>query len=229
MIRIGITGGMGAGKSVISEMMRCLGIPVYDADIASKKILNSNTKVKTQLIELLGEEIFSNGQLNRPLMAQLIFNNNELLLKTNAIIHPAVFEDFIAWSETQNKEVVACETAILFESGMVSYFDSILMVSAPLEITTFAPTEQRPAISAPSSISPERRVSLPIKNVGCSTVSLISTIAAALPMFIASSGVSSVFATPLAPSVPNNLPIKNPPIFKSDNGEQRSSRTFLFR
>lgn len=134
MIRIGITGGMGAGKSVISEMMRCLGIPVYDADIASKKILNSNTKVKTQLIELLGEEIFSNGQLNRPLMAQLIFNNNELLLKTNAIIHPAVFDDFIAWSETQNKEVVACETAILFESGMVSYFDSILMVSAPLEI-----------------------------------------------------------------------------------------------
>lgn len=134
MIRIGITGGMGAGKSVISEMMRCLGIPVYDADIASKKILNSNTKVKTQLIELLGEKIFSNGQLNRPLMAQLIFNNNELLLKTNAIIHPAVFEDFIAWSETQNKEVVACETAILFESGMVSYFDSILMVSAPLEI-----------------------------------------------------------------------------------------------
>lgn len=134
MIRIGITGGMGAGKSVISEMMRCLGIPVYDADIASKKILNSNTKVKTQLIELLGEEIFSNGQLNRPLMAQQIFNNNELLLKTNAIIHPAVFEDFIAWSETQNKEVVACETAILFESGMVSYFDSILMVSAPLEI-----------------------------------------------------------------------------------------------
>lgn len=134
MIRIGITGGMGAGKSVISEMMRCLGIPVYDADIASKKILNSNTKVKTQLIELLGEEIFSNGQLNRPLMAQLIFNNNELLLKTNAIIHPAVFDDFIAWSEVQNKEVVACETAILFESGMVSYFDSILMVSAPLEI-----------------------------------------------------------------------------------------------
>lgn len=134
MIRIGITGGMGAGKSVISEMMRCLGIPVYDADIASKKILNSNTKVKTQLIELLGEEIFSNDQLNRPLMAQLIFNNNELLLKTNAIIHPAVFEDFIAWSEVQNKEVVACETAILFESGMVSYFDSILMVSAPLEI-----------------------------------------------------------------------------------------------
>lgn len=134
MIRIGITGGMGAGKSVISEMMRCLGIPVYDADIASKKILNSNTKVKTQLIELLGEEIFSNGQLNRTLMAQLIFNNNELLLKTNAIIHPAVFEDFIAWSEVQNKEVVACETAILFESGMVSYFDSILMVSAPLEI-----------------------------------------------------------------------------------------------
>lgn len=134
MIRIGITGGMGAGKSVISEMMRCLGIPVYDADIASKKILNSNTKVKTQLIELLGEEIFSNGQLNRPLMAQQIFNNNELLLKTNAIIHPAVFDDFIAWSEAQNKEVVACETAILFESGMVSYFDSILMVSAPLEI-----------------------------------------------------------------------------------------------
>ncbi|MBO5827491.1 MAG: dephospho-CoA kinase [Paludibacteraceae bacterium] len=134
MIRIGITGGMGAGKSVISEMMRCLGIPVYDADFASKKILNSNTKVKTQLIELLGEEIFSNGQLNRPLMAERIFKNNELLLKTNAIIHPAVFDDFIAWSEAQNKEVVACETAILFESDMVSYFDSILMVSAPLEI-----------------------------------------------------------------------------------------------
>ena len=72
--------------------------------------------------------------ISRILFIYSVSTKYALLLKTNAIIHPAVFEDFIAWSEAQNKEVVACETAILFESGMVSYFDSILMVSAPLEI-----------------------------------------------------------------------------------------------
>ena len=134
MIRIGITGGMGAGKSVISEMMRCLNIPIYDADQASKIILNNNKEVKSRLMELLGEDIFAEGILNRQLMAQRIFNDKELLIKTNSIIHPAVFEDFTRWSEKQEKEVVGCESAILFESNMTSYFDCIITISAPIEL-----------------------------------------------------------------------------------------------
>jgi dephospho-CoA kinase len=134
MIRIGITGGMGAGKSVISEMLRCIGIPVYDADSSSKKILSNNQDVKRELIKLLGEDIFTNGQLNRQLMAERIFNNEELLKASNAIIHPAVFNDFVNWSKQQKSPIVGCETAILFESEMTSYFDSIITISAPIEI-----------------------------------------------------------------------------------------------
>ncbi len=134
MIKIGITGGIGSGKSVVSECMRIMHIPVYDADDASKKMLKTNISLQDKLKKLLGEEIFFNGELNKVKMASLIFNNPELLSQTNAIIHPVVFDDFIRWSGNQSTTVVACESAIIFESGMNRFMDYVITVSAPIQI-----------------------------------------------------------------------------------------------
>jgi dephospho-CoA kinase len=134
MIKTGITGGIGSGKSTVSELMRIMHIPVYNADDASKNILKTNQLIQEKLKKLLGESIFSGGELNKAQMASLIFNNPDLLSKVNAIIHPAVFDDFEKWSNNQKSEIVACESAIIFESGMNHYLDCIIMVSAPVEI-----------------------------------------------------------------------------------------------
>ena len=134
MIKIGITGGIGSGKSVVSELLKIMHIPVYNADDAAKNILQTNPVIQEELKKLLGEEIFSNGELNKPKMASLIFNDPDLLSKTNAIIHPAVFNDFNRWCNSQRSNKVACESAIIFESGMNRLLDYIITVSAPMKI-----------------------------------------------------------------------------------------------
>ena len=134
MIKIGITGGIGSGKSIVSRLMKIRHIPVYNADDASKNILKTNQPIREKLKKLLGESIFSGEELNKAQMASLIFNNPDLLSKVNAIIHPAVFDDFEKWCNNQQSNMVACESALIFESGMNQYMDHIIMVSAPLKI-----------------------------------------------------------------------------------------------
>ena len=134
MIKIGITGGIGSGKSVVSELMKIMRIPVYNADDASKNILKTNPFIQEELKKWLGEEIFSNGELNKAKMASLIFNDPDLLSKTNAIIHPIVFNDFNLWSNSQLSDIVACESALIFESGMNRFLDYTITVSAPMKI-----------------------------------------------------------------------------------------------
>jgi len=133
MIKIGITGGIGSGKSIVSELMKTMYIPVYNADEASKNILKTNRLIQEELKKLLGEEIFSNGNLNKAKMASLIFNDPVLLSKTNAVIHPAVFNDFNQWSNNQHSDIIACESAIIFESGMNRFLDYVITVSAPIK------------------------------------------------------------------------------------------------
>jgi len=134
LLKIGITGGIGSGKSVVSECVRIMHIPVYNADEASKNILKTNTSIQDKLKKLLGEEIFSNGELNKARMASLIFNDPDLLARTNAIIHPAVFDDFNRWSDCQRSNIVACESAIIFESGINHFLDYVITVFAPEQI-----------------------------------------------------------------------------------------------
>jgi len=135
MVKIGITGGIGSGKSVVAELLQVMNIPVYNADDASKKILKNNDLVRRKLQNLLGDDIFfPDGELNRPRMASLIFNDPELLSQTNAIIHPAVFDDFDCWCRQQSSSVVACESAIIFECGLNRRLDHVIMVSAPEEL-----------------------------------------------------------------------------------------------
>lgn len=133
MIRIGITGGIGSGKSVISNVFRCLGIPTYDADSASKRLISNNESLKKALKGILGDDIYTHDGLDKKRMAQIIFNDPIKLQQVNAVIHPAVFKDFKTWCTLQQTEIVACETAILFECGMEKHVDKTITVTAPIE------------------------------------------------------------------------------------------------
>ena len=129
--KIGITGGIGSGKSVVSDLLRLQGIPVYNADTASKSLLVTDEKLISSLKVLLGEDIYQGGVLDKKRMASLIFSDKELLEKVNALIHPAVIADFERWANRQKASLLACESALIFESKMNSLFDAVVMVYAP--------------------------------------------------------------------------------------------------
>lgn len=134
MIKLGITGGIGSGKSTISEIIKLLDIPVYIADIESKKLTESSPVIRQKLIEAFGDNLYNGTTLNKPLLASYIFNDKEKLSIANSIIHPEVDKHFCSWvDEKKSDTVVAVETAILFESGMNRFTDKVLMVYTPLE------------------------------------------------------------------------------------------------
>lgn len=130
---VGLTGGIGSGKTTVAKMFASYGVPVYNADIEAKKLMNSSHTIREQLISLLGEETYQNGILNRKYMAGRIFNNPDLLDKANAIIHPKVVANFLQWAKVQTAPYVLKEAAILFESGSFSNCDAVILVTAPRE------------------------------------------------------------------------------------------------
>lgn len=134
MIKVGITGGIGAGKSLICSILERMCYPVFYSDIVAKKIITSNPQVRIDLIELFGKQIFKNGQLDRKLLASLLFSDSTLIEKMNAIVHPKVREEFENWSLSQNSPLVFNEAAILFETGSYKNFNATILVTAPLEI-----------------------------------------------------------------------------------------------
>ena len=134
MKRIGITGGIGAGKSLVAEIIKAMGYPVYNSDERAKELTDSNPKIKEGLIHLFGEEIYQNETLNKFALAQAIFSDDSLREKVNALIHPIVREDFNLWALAQNTELVFNESAILFETGADKNFDAIILVHAPKEL-----------------------------------------------------------------------------------------------
>ena len=134
MKRIGITGGIGAGKSLVAEIIKAMGYPVYNSDERAKELTESNPKIKEGLIHLFGEEIYQNDTLNKFALAQAIFSDESLREKVNALIHPIVREDFNLWALAQNNALVFNESAILFETGSFKNFDAIILVYAPEEL-----------------------------------------------------------------------------------------------
>ena len=135
MIKIGITGGIGSGKSVVATLLRLYGIPVYIADEESKRLTNSSPVIRRALVDLVGEAVYdADGKLDKLRLANFIFGQPEHLARVNAIIHPEVNRDFLDWSERQEKAFCAIESAILFESGFDRIVDVKLMVLTPLEI-----------------------------------------------------------------------------------------------
>ncbi len=134
MIKIGITGGIGSGKSIVSRLFEMLGIPVYIADAEAKKITSDSSEVKKKLTDLFGENTYPNGILDKQYLASIIFNNPVALSQTNAIIHPEVRKDFEKWANHQHVPVVAMEAAILFEAGFDKDMDKLIVVTAPTDI-----------------------------------------------------------------------------------------------
>ena len=127
---IGITGGIGSGKSLISELFYSLGYPTYNSDIEAKR-LYLNTEIKKEVISIFGEEVYNGNELNREQLGAKVFANKSLLEQLNQLIHPAVGIHFKNWVADQDSEIVFKEAAILIESGAFKSCDYIITVSAP--------------------------------------------------------------------------------------------------
>ena len=130
---LGVTGGIGSGKTSVCRVFSVLGVPVFSADPVAKKIMDNDKDIMQKINSIAGKDIYCEGTLNRTELAKLIFNNPKLLKKVNSIVHPVVFEHFKLWVVEQTAPYVIMEAAILFESGAVRLVDKIATVVAPLE------------------------------------------------------------------------------------------------
>jgi dephospho-CoA kinase len=134
MLRIGLTGGIGSGKSVVAKVFETLGIPVYYADDAAKKLMNSNKELKAAIIKNFGEGSYTNGELNRKYMASIVFNDKEKLDLLNALTHPITIRDAEEWMTKQTSAYIIKEAALLFESGANKNLDYVIGIDAPLPL-----------------------------------------------------------------------------------------------
>lgn len=130
---VGLTGGIGSGKTTVAHMFKALGVPVFNSDDEAKVLMNSSVIIKQEIIELLGENSYKDDTLNKPYIASQIFNTKAVLKQINAIVHPKVAAAFDTWVSKQNAPYVIKEVAILFETRTDSLVDFIITVIAPLE------------------------------------------------------------------------------------------------
>ena len=134
MMVVGLTGGIGSGKSTIAKAFAALGIAVFNSDEQAKTLIATDAQVKERIIAAFGEEAYHNGEYNRAYIAQIVFNNSEKLAILNGIVHPALAEYFKQWAKAQTSPYVLKEAAILFESGSYKDCDYIITVTAPEEV-----------------------------------------------------------------------------------------------
>lgn len=134
-IIIGITGGIGGGKTTLSDNLRAVGYFVYDSDLEARRLQNENSIIRNQLLEVFGNDIYADNELNRKLLANLVFGKPDLLAKLNLIVHPVVRNDFQLWTEQHKTEkLLFMESAILFESGFNELVDKVIVMTASEEI-----------------------------------------------------------------------------------------------
>lgn len=132
---IGITGGIGSGKSTLSECIRNAGYPVYDTDSAARKLQNQDQDLKEGITALFGPESYINGELNRKYIASIVFENSQLLKKLNGLVHPVVRKDFKEWVQANKKSpLLFLECAILFEGDFHRFTDKVIVVTAPADL-----------------------------------------------------------------------------------------------
>lgn len=132
MYKIGVTGGIGSGKSTVCELLRDRGVAVYDSDSRAKQLMAESEALREQLIAAFGAECYNAEGLDRAFLASKVFGNEEALQQLNSIVHPAVRADFQTWAEQQQSPYVVLESAILFEAGFESEVDATLAVMAPM-------------------------------------------------------------------------------------------------
>lgn len=131
MYKVGLTGGIGSGKSTVAELLRDRGIAVYDSDSRAKMLMVNDESLRAALANAFGAECYTEEGLNRAWLAERVFTSAEELGRLNAIVHPAVMRDFAAWVEAQEGEYVVLESAILLEAGLESHVDVVVAVMAP--------------------------------------------------------------------------------------------------
>ena len=134
MKKIAICGGIGSGKSTVCQMFAERGVAIYDSDSRAKALMNESEPLRKALMAEFGAECYEGGVLNRPYLAQRVFASPEQLAKLNAIVHPAVKSDFLAWADMQSGDYVILESAILYESGFDALVDKVVAVLAPLPL-----------------------------------------------------------------------------------------------
>jgi dephospho-CoA kinase len=132
-MKLGITGGIGSGKTSVCRVFNILGIPVFSADPEAQRIMNSDKVVIEGINKIAGKDLYPEGTLDRRELAALIFNDPGSLRKVNSLVHPVVFDNFLSWSEEQKTPYVIMEAAILFESGASNLVDRVATVYAPVE------------------------------------------------------------------------------------------------
>lgn len=133
MYKVGITGGIGSGKSTLCQLLTAFGASLYDSDSRAKSLMAEDERLHDALCDEFGAECYNDEGLNRSFLASKVFGDEEALQRLNAIVHPAVREDFRRWAAEQRSEYVILESAILFESGFDSAVDTTIAVLAPLE------------------------------------------------------------------------------------------------
>ena len=132
-MKLGVTGGIGSGKTSVCRVFGVLGIPVFSADAEAKEVMDIDTGIILRINTIVGKNLYANGRLDRVELAKLIFNNNRLLEKVNSLVHPVVFSRFREWENKQTAPYVIMEAAILFESGSPEVVDRVITVVAPIE------------------------------------------------------------------------------------------------
>jgi dephospho-CoA kinase len=132
MLKVGITGGIGSGKSTIAGIFNVLGIPVYDADSRAKTLMNTDSALKQALCASFGSDIYTNGLLNRAALSALVFNNEAKLAQLNAIVHPATIADADNWMQLQHAPYTLKEAALIFESGSQQGLDYVIGIFTPV-------------------------------------------------------------------------------------------------
>ena len=134
MYKVGLTGGIGSGKSTVAELLNIRGVAIYDSDSRAKELMNGNEALREALIAAFGAECYTDAGLNRAWLAERVFGNKAELERLNAIVHPAVMRDFAAWAEAQEGDYVVLESAILLEAGLEEHVDVVVAVMAPKDI-----------------------------------------------------------------------------------------------
>jgi len=133
-IKIGLTGGIGSGKSMVSKLLTTYEIAVYDSDTRAKSLMETDDKIIHSITQVFGKEAYTNGKLNRRFVAEAVFASSSKLLQINTIVHSAVIDDFSRWAELQAADILVFESAIIFENGLEKYFDKIIAVVAPQKL-----------------------------------------------------------------------------------------------
>lgn len=139
---VAISGGIGSGKSVVSDVLRVMGFPVYDCDAMAKSLMDNSPEIKAKLKEVFGDSVVQDGIIDRKQLAGLVFGNGAALEQLNGIVHPGVVNDVLMWYSAQKSSLSFVETAILKESGLVDVVDAVLAVCADKE-TRISRVERR--------------------------------------------------------------------------------------